>query len=373
MQEPKTRLYIYDSQTPGTPDWEGRLLPDYGQGAKSGNNEASTHTFGDYFSALKSFCLIDDCRHLRGAVKQISSRDGNISGIDITAKKHGRLYHPAKIDVFYSDEHFLFAANPAFSSAGQEMIEKEVTALLTIEAKYDSPYTPKVVAAGDGVDCSGSTIPIFLCNWFEGFSEFHYTGDGSRVIVWKEDGEDFLAGTEDVLKIHELTASILTSLYDFETSERVSRWSHAAGDFIAKFEDDGPDIRLITVREYSPMLEAGISSPVEVLEGLLLFLMDLSIKNRTDRLDGTGDYVLAASESINATLAGFFRAFREGMPDDLITAFSHFVSGIGKNRFNQYAESVLGSYDPALSWIDVFMKDAENHKIILYKGLEPFL
>ncbi len=89
---------------------------------------------------------------------------------------------------------------------------------------------------------------------------------------------------------------------------------------------DGPgaiDVRLVTAREYRPLF----GSPPSDLEGLLnaclVFLLQISLRTRLDRLDGTGDMAWSGPEAIGATVDGVLASLAEKpFPDVLPLPFA---------------------------------------------------
>ena len=105
-------------------------------------------------------------------------------------------------------------------------------------------------------------------------------------------------------------ARILTHYLNLETFEGITAWHHAAGDFVVRIDADAVEVRLISVRDYRPLFPARpepADSPraaASFLETLLIFLLNLSIRTRLDRLDGTGELAWAGPESVAATVEG---------------------------------------------------------------------
>ena len=141
--------------------------------------------------------------------------------------------------------------------------------------------------------------------------EFHLTADypedKSNLIVWDQGETGFFLTRDQAEDVYRQVARILTTAYNFYTFEQISAWHHAAGDFILKpIDTHGVDLRLITIREYAPLIDNPDPDPAALVEGLLLFLINLSIRNRLDRLEGTGELAWADDYALQGTLGGFF-------------------------------------------------------------------
>jgi hypothetical protein len=175
---------------------------------------------------------------------------------------------------------------------------------------------------------------MLLGEWFDGYHEFHLTrtADGGRgVILWDGEGGNRLLSPSQVVSVYRQAAHILTSYLDLEGFEAIGGWHHAAGDFVVR---DGPgaiDVRLVTVREYRPLF----GSPPPDLEGLLnaclVFLLQISLRTRLDRLDGTGDMAWSGPEAVGATVEGVLAAlaekpFPEGLPLPFAGLFGRYLA-----------------------------------------------
>ena len=125
-------------------------------------------------------------------------------------------------------------------------------------------------------------------------------------------------------RLHQEAARILSRHYNPLTFEQIFPWHHAAGDFVVRIDAPELAVRLVTVRQYAPLFahcvaDAGPAPAADGLAGLLLFLANLSLRTRVDRLDGVGDVVLAEASVIGPTIAGMLAGMAErgdSPPDD---------------------------------------------------------
>ena len=129
---------------------------------------------------------------------------------------------------------------------------------------------------------------------------------------------------------HRQVAHILTSYLDLESFEAIGSWHHAAGDFVVR---DGPGeagVRLVTAREFRPVFGRPPSDVQGLLNACLVFLLQLSLRTRLDRLDGTGDMAWSGPEAIGATVDGMLAAlaqkpFPEGLPLPFAGLFERYL------------------------------------------------
>jgi len=159
---------------------------------------------------------------------------------------------------------------------------------------------------------------MFLGDWFEGYYEFHLS---SREIpglsVWGEWDIPFHLSRETAYLVYHQAAKLLTRCYNPETTEHISSWNHAAGDFVVKGRGKEIEVRLITVRRYGPLLRMtnADSDPSrqsdQALAALLLFFLGISLRMRLDRLEGIGEVGWADDTALIATWSGFLEGLSE--------------------------------------------------------------
>jgi hypothetical protein len=102
---------------------------------------------------------------------------------------------------------------------------------------------------------------------------------------------------------------ILTTCYDPVTTCQIFPWHHAAGDFVVRTEGYRAAVRLITARDYTPMVGVD-EQPLDergMMDALVSFLIQLSIRMRLDRLDGVSDVAWAPGACLAPMMEGFFQ------------------------------------------------------------------
>ena len=113
-----------------------------------------------------------------------------------------------------------------------------------------------------------------------------------------------------------------TPYYDYNNFKQVYPWHHAAGDFVLREKGDTVDLRLVTVRDYTAVVDFSSGKKAGKLLALILFFLHLTIQMRIDRLDGVGDVVWAEDYCLDGVVLGFLQGLgeeeegrgRRGMP-----------------------------------------------------------
>ncbi len=228
---------------------------------------------------------------------------------------------------------------------------------------------------------------MFLGEWFEGFNEFHISVDPAdeqhKIVVWDhEHGSYFLSAgqTED---LYRRAAKILTGYYNVETSEQISSWHHAAGDFVLKCQNREIDVKLITVRRYAPMFEKdpeiGHDDPdvEQILESLLVFFLNLSVKMRIDRLDGVGEIVWSDDIAVKGVLKGFFEGLVSkppirSFPGSLADGFRQHLLACTYEDLLDLNSAMVQAYHSMAPEVPVIRQNLKQHVEDLYRAIEQF-
>ncbi len=340
-------------------------------------------TLGDYFTASRKFLESVDLekimKEVRGGEGVLSDTD-HIESIQIRLEKHGAFYHPSRIAISPKNAASPFMLNVAVSESGLGCIKREFSLLNRLYKNYPVHFIPCVYAESEASCLDGRGFEMFLGEWFEGFSEFHITetSDGKSVIgVWDSRKGLVLLPDWECEKIYEQAAMIHTYYFDIISFERIHPWHHAAGDFIVHETDEGPELRLVTVRDYTPMIvePAEINESV-VLAALLMFFVDLSIRMRLDRINGDGAIAWAPDSAVQGTVNGFYKGLdlkREtGLyPDQsLEIAFHHYISQCALHDFHEIAQSIIETYSDSMSDIEFIQSRLTDHLFILYESVQ---
>lgn len=318
-------------------------------------------TNGDYFKAARFLLKRDRFQFVRGAVSARLKRPvfvEELEEIHIVLMKHGAFYHPALVRVMAADRLLCFVLNTAVSQDGIRILHQEVQALRRLH-RYESDDGLPVVYGEVSVPTRCGTVTMFLADWFEGFHEFHLSGTNTetpfKISVWDETDGHHVLSDEQTCALYHRAARLLTAYYNPRTFEQIFPWHHAAGDFVVRVNKSDIDVRLITVRRYAPLFTAadpplgGCPQPEQVMFGLLIFFLNLSIRMRIDRLDGTGDLVWAPDTALEPTWNGFLEGLGHGFFADrrsvaLVSDFRAYLSRIPVEAAFDLAREAAGGF-----------------------------
>lgn len=336
-------------------------------------------TYREYLAATRAFVRANLRR-----ISELSGREGNpavIDSVDIVSEKHGSDYHPSRVLVHTPAGSRSFVLNVALTERGENRLEREFHLLQRLGGQCAAARIPRVyildkvrLPVGEREGAS-----MFLGEWFEGYHEFHISvdpeTDRSRVVLWDTDhGPQWLSSEEEV-EVFRQASSILTEFYNVRTMEEIFPWHHAAGDFVVRRTSDGIDVRLITVRQYAARIGFHGGAGAEPVLALALFLANLTVRMRLDRLDGVGDIAWAGETSVHGALSGFLDALRakaaqSGEDRGVIDEFVGFVGGVPLEGLAELFGMVLEAYDPASpDWV-VVKEHLPDHVFQVYQGLE---
>lgn len=314
-----------------------------------GGESGHAMTYGDYFTAVQHFFSQDNYTMLCAAACQMTGEPvtpAEIDDISVYLVKFGAFYHPAYVLV---GGHLPFVLNVAVSPEGRKMIAQEYQNLSRLNSEFETPYWPKVFGIGQGKDSKSHSIPMFLGQWLDGFYEFHLTGEDPeqrQVVAWDTvDGRRILSKDQTLACLGQ-AACILTHAYNPLTFEAIGNWHHAAGDFVIALGADKVALRLITVRNYAPIIENKQPDVASILDALLVFLVRISLQLRLDRLDGIGRMVCHCDDVVPAICRGFFRGLHmaaplRGLPEDFDTTVKEYVVLHSADQLNHMALIII--------------------------------
>ena len=345
---------------------------------------------GDYFHSVRSFLEQDRLEILASAVSQSLDRTiepDEIEEIRICLEKHGEFYHPSRIVARVNGAVISFVVNVAVSPKGREFILNEFRLLQRLNTDFTYPFIPKVHYQGDVSIKNGDvTLPMFLGEWFENFNEFHLSRDKSddkiKLVVWDPVHGNLFLSPDQTKELYSQAAMILTCYYNLETFEHISLWHHAAGDFVVKLQDGKIDLRLITVRRYAPMFgeieaQEEASASQLMLEALLVFFLNLTLRMRLDRLDGIGDMTWADNVAVEGALDGFFRGLamkaEDGIiPEPFVGFFQHYLSRCTQADLLDLSVSITNKFNPLAAEIAVINENLKAHTTVLFSAIQKY-
>lgn len=283
-----------------------------------------TITLGLYFDAIKNIILQNKAQ-LRQIINLHPDPDhlakgDSIKELIIRSEKHGLFYHIASAEVFFNDTFSAkFAVSTALSEDGLNCLRRDYLYTKKLSALPGcSSYLPNLYLLEESPfplpDHNGQGLMV-VGEWLEDFHEWHQSFNKEKkeyqLILWDYPrGNRFLAPKQGD-KVFQQIAKILTSMYNLDSHEQIYPWHHAAGDFIVKCRKDTIEVRLISVRDYRPILAVPTGKPASQLTGLIVFFLHLSIRMRLDKLDGVGDTIWLNDYVVPALTQGFFSALEE--------------------------------------------------------------
>jgi len=343
--------------------------------------------YGDYFSAARSFLSANDFKAITSAVSQLINRNINssdIKEINIFQEKHGEFYHPARVETVVEGDRVFFVLNVAVSDAGKNSMDREYSLLKKLNSVFQSSYLPAVYSKGEVSLNNKFSISMFLGQWFEDFNEFHITCDqtcsGKRIHVWDPVYDNIFLSEKQTRQLYRQAAMILTFYYNMETFEQIFPWHHAAGDFVVKINKDKIDLKLITVRQYAPMFDN--KNEIEkkyidlkfVMEGMLVFFLNMSIRMRLDRLDGTGDIVWSDDCAVEETLKGFYQVLALKpqipiIPAPQVDFFQDYLSVLPEKQLYDLSFAIANRYNPRSPEVPVIKDQLKSHVAVLYNSI----
>lgn len=386
--KPRFEYFLETADQPVTPEHPAWMRPlPLSRDSLSGSSRTSlgaSLSVGDYFEAVRSFLERDGWDAI---VRSLSGWDADASAAEtfrIFLAKHGEYYHPARVETEISGKPFHWVVNVAVSAAGRSLLLKEHAILERLNREFRRSYLPEVYGAGELDAGHGRSVSMFLGQWFSGFHEFHPTRNSpdadQALVLWDaENGYRRLDPGQARAVYHEV-ARILTHYFSLTTLEGIGAWHHAAGDFVISLRGASPEVRLITVREYRPLFRArqqaggpgqGLKT---LLETLLIFLLNLSIRTRLDRLDGTGDMAWSDALAVEATAAGMLAGLAEKpppfkLPLPLDQFFLPYLAACSADDLLELCSGIANTYPPEAPETPVLKARLDEHVAVLSDAL----
>ncbi len=339
----------------------------------------------EYFGAVKTFLSENRMKRTVSSIYNQSGRKVSAEGIDeisVFLEKHGGFYHPARVAARSGEDAWQFVLNVAVSKAGLNCARREFGLLKKLGAKGRERFLPRVYEEGLVESPSGKNgFAIFSGEWFSGFHEFHivskHGSGGGRIQVWDPDNSELFLIEKQSSDLYRKVAFVLAYCFDLESFEQIHPWSHAAGDFVLGIDDGDLRVKLITVRGYKSLFDSDENDLASVMEALLAFLADLSVKNRFDRLDGVGDLAWADDASVPATIRGFFDGLRKNAEnvsgyEDIPDYFGLYLASLEEQTIVDHFHDVVSTY-PSQAPETSFVQDKlKEHASLFYRSARNF-
>jgi hypothetical protein len=383
---PKILYFLYHSQNPVSSRskiWTSPLPLHPNRSDLKPDAKAGTLTsYGDYFQIVRKFLEKDRFELLAFAISQQILRKINpeeIKRISVCLEKHGAFYHPARIEVILKDFWLTFVLNLAISKAGRNCIEKEYHALEKLNHIIQKPLLPKVYGRAEIRLKGNQKAGMFLGEWFDGYHEFHISRDPAddthKIRVWDPEHQGFYLSPEQSMEVYRQASWILTCCYNVETTEQIFFWHHASGDFIVKLENYSIDVKLITVRSYDAALKDMDKDTKVILNALLVFFLNLTIRMRLDRIDGVGEIVWSDDLAVSGTIKGFFEGLAQKPPTDLLpgpinTCFQYYLQSCSYSQLREISQAIANAYHLQAPERSVVKRCLEEHLKTVCRNLK---
>jgi hypothetical protein len=270
----------------------------------------------DYFGALQEFILLEEGSLLCAALqKQGLPADINtddITEVIIRSEKHGAYYHIASAEIVGPGVKSKFAVTTAVSEYAKKSLQAEHEILQKL-FQIMPDYLPELFYRETVVqrtDVGAAEFIMVLGEWLEGYHEWHVSHDPEtekqKIELWDyAQGLRFLSDVESYEMLRQV-ASILTYYYDQSSFCQIYPWHHGAGDFVVKSEAGVISVKLITARQYEPLVYFEGEEEADRLVAAIHFLLNMSLRIRLDRFGGVGEPAWLKEFAVQAAVDGFF-------------------------------------------------------------------
>ena len=354
-------------------------------------SEGESIRYADYYQAARSFLENNAYAVILRAVSRQLDRavkDSDIEEVRITLQKHGEFYHPARIEIFVFQKRLSMVLNVAVSEIGRRFIEKEYQNLKRLNTEQPFDDLPQVYGFGRIPGSGGSNFAMFLGQWFDGYHEFHISIDPTdnkpKIMVWDDRRGRFFLPADQTRTLYARVSKILTGYYNLESFEQIFSWHHAAGDFIVKTDAQSLELKLISVRKYGSLFGShkqpptGQSNSELILQALLVFFLNLSIRMRLDRIDGIGEMVWSNPLAVDAALIGFLEALSvkpdiPSLPDSPLACFIAYLASCRQTDLLKLSESIVERFNPRMSELPLVKKNLHTHVETLHRSVRQIL
>lgn len=342
-------------------------------------------TYRLYFQAIQEILSKDSYWVLREAMGRRLSLPANhieIQKVMIYSEKHGNWYHPAKVEVYTRQGSARLVLNVALTERGRFLMGGEISALEYLSRNFTYLWIPRVYSSQEsisgypmGTETVGEPFSLFLADWFEGFHEFHLSRDPldsqMKLVLWDGSPTPQYLNELQTSQVYREISRILTLYYNPSTYDQIFPWHHGSGDFVVKVDRGRPEVRLVTVRNYGPLADPAEMTPQEAL---LFFFLNLSLRMRLDRLEGTGDTVWAGDSCLQATWEGFLAGLKymeseERLDATLGRSFFWGLTHITLEDLTERFSSLLGSYNPDAPDLPLIKQNLVSHILLVYNIL----
>ncbi len=348
------------------------------------SSEVNHITYINYMESIRTF-LLEHLKEFHGLVLEKSQTTAEIRSIDLVAEKRGADYFPASVRVRTLKDEIWFAVNVAMTERGLSRIWQDYELLKSLGSKGENKFLPEVFFINTLQDKSasmvGSPIRMFLAEWFRGYHEFHIANsvkNNQSVFSFWDTDNGYTEFSELVaLQLIEKVSYVLGYFFNLDTFQEIYPWHHAAGDFIAKLAPF-PDVKLITVRQYESRVSFPDDSHENLNDALLIFLANLTIRARIDRIDGTGEFVWLRGQFVKSIFMGFLKSMmtKEQEKSGSYDFFKKFIKTLGTRTIEDWSQlfiQIIESYDQRAPDFEIIKENLVDHIFDVYQNCQDLM
>jgi len=352
-------------------------------------------TYGPYLQAVAGYFTDNSFRNLKRLLRVVTTVPGLSSGdftepdtVTITSEKHGALYNVSSMRMeFHGGRVLHLAINAAILQEQRAFLAVERRLLRNLFKRFPFPVAglPRPLLSGSTRLKTGGTdfpLDLFVAEWFRNHHEFHLCAETPvrddvppRLHVWKPGQDDLYLNSAQVRELYRGAAMVLTSYLDTRLFRQIYPWHHAAGDFIVDESTSPVSVKLVTARGYRSLLP-GKSNAADKMLGSLHFFINLTIRMRIDRIEGTGDLAWAGPEVLSGIISGFAEAWKEKERENpevpgAREIFAFFL-GLSPEERLAFAEVVAGNSQVEMEETDFLAARLTEHVRQLSVALDEF-
>ncbi|MBN1833879.1 MAG: hypothetical protein JW896_17385 [Deltaproteobacteria bacterium] len=276
---------------------------------------------GDYFKAIEHYLLKTSKPVLIDLVQSrigLSEPFRRATRLVIRSEKHGHFSHIASAEFMFGDPSIQFAVITALNDQGKAWLRNEYDVISYLNEKTSLPYLPDLyyldnIQWGRGKETVH--LMMVLAEWLEDYHEWHLhppdQNSGQMVRIWDSSRGHRLTSQAEAREVFRQSAKILTLYYESSDFRQIYPWHHGAGDFVVKTKEDMIHVKLTTARRYERFTLFDGNERIDPLLAITYFFLNLTVRMRLDRIDGTGDPVWARDDFVYPVIEGFFEGIEE--------------------------------------------------------------
>jgi len=334
-------------------------------------------TLRDYFKALEEFILVHNREYVTDLIGAAETEK-----LIIRSEKHGAFYHIASVDLLYRDEKKRFSLCSAVNETGRNSLRHEFENITNLNRETQLPYLPRthcLTEISSSSDDKMNIILVALMEWLEDYHEWHlHKGESDqeqRLIIWDQHRGYRFASYSEAGEIYKQAAKIHMLYYDFRSYRQIYPWHHAAGDFIVK-TGNKTELKLTTARGYDSIMNHWEINNINPMIAAVYFFLNLTIKMRLDRQDGTGELLWANELFLNPVIDGFLEglAMKEKEEKELsveIKKIPDLLKSFSSDELEKLLYSLLPIYEKEdLEEFVIIKNNLPTHAVELSRSLK---